>query len=262
MTKRIAQITDIHLFANKDDELLGVKTHFSFEAVIDLIKTHPKKPDLILLTGDLSQDHQAKSYEHVLETFNSLAIPTFYVPGNHDDISLMRSVLSSSVVSTEKHHLLGHFQLILLNSQKPHAVEGYLARSELDFLEVCLKKYPQHHSLIAFHHQPVPVGSVWLDKLGLQNADELWSILAQYPQRHTILFGHVHQEFHAEKNGIHCYSTPSTCVQFKKDSKDFALEKIPPAYRWVDLYADGTLKTGICRIDQYVGFFDPNAKGY
>ena len=106
------------------------------------------------------------------------------------------------------------------------------------------------------------MGATWLDKIGLQNADELWAILAQYPNSHTILFGHVHQEFQTKKNGINCFSTPSTCVQFKRNSVDFALEKLPPAYRWIDLYSDGTLKTGVCRAAHYVGVFEIEAKGY
>lgn len=108
----------------------------------------------------------------------------------------------------------------------------------------------------------MPVGVTWLDKLGLTNADELWLTLSQYPQVHTVLFGHVHQEHQGEKNGIHYYSTPSTCIQFKRNAVDFALEKLPPGYRWIDLYPNGDLKTGVYRVANYIGSFESEAKGY
>ena len=191
-----------------------------------------------------------------------MTIPILYTPGNHDDQQLMTDTFSSTTISSVKHMLLGEWQLILLDSQKPQAVEGHLSRTELDFLENCLKKHPKHHAILAFHHQPIPVGSAWLDKLGLENADQLWSILAHYPSVKTLLFGHVHQEFQSEQQGIRCYSTPSTSVQFKRNTADFALERLPPAYRWIDLYQNGDLKTGICRVPNYVDHADIEAKGY
>ena len=78
----------------------------------------------------------------------------------------------------------------------------------------------------------------------------------------AVLFGHAHQEFAGEKNGVACYGAPSTCIQFKRNCEDFALENIPPGYRWIDLYEDGTLKTGICRLAKYIGVFEKDAKGY
>lgn len=260
--KRIVQISDIHLFADKKTELLGVNTYQSFQALLDLVKSAATQPDIILLTGDCSQDHSQKAYEYIAEAFDALAIPVYYVPGNHDDLQFMQLTLPSATIFDTKHILLESFQLILLNSQKEKAVEGYLPRAQLDFLEECLKKHPTHHAILAFHHQPVPIGATWLDRIGLQNADELWEILAQYPNTHTILFGHIHQEFETTKNGINCFSTPSTCIQFKRNSPEFALDELPPAYRWIDLYSDGSLKTGVCRAAEYVGVFDAEAKGY
>ncbi len=260
---RIVQITDMHLFSNTEDVLLGVNTYQSFQTVLDLLKLDETQPDLILLSGDLSQDHKKGAYEYIVEAIQSLGIPACYVPGNHDDIEVMNEVLSSSTqIMRLKHLLLDQWQLILLNSQKPKSVEGYLARTELDFLEDCLKQYPSHRAIVVFHHQPMLVGSPWLDSSRLQNADELWSILSRHPNSHTVLFGHVHQEFQSEKNGIPCFSTPSTCIQFKRNSVDFALEKLPPAYRWIDLYQNGELKTGISRAAHYIGFFDAESKGY
>ncbi len=259
---RIVQISDLHLYANKEKTLLGVNTYQSFSAALDLLKSAITPPDLILLTGDLTQDHSEIAYQHIVAAFASFSMPIYYVPGNHDDGKLMSRVLTANTFSPCKQILLGAWQLILLDSQKPNAVEGYLASAQLDFLEECLKMYPEKQAIIAFHHQPVSVKTAWLDRLGLSNADELWSVLARYKAVHTVLFGHVHQEHAGKKNGIAYYSTPSTCIQFKRNSTDFALEELPPAYRFIDLYPKGDLKTGVCRAARYIGVFDEKATGY
>lgn len=259
---RVVQISDIHLYANKERTLLGVNTHDSFSAVLGLLKSATTLPDLVLLTGDLAQDHSEMAYQHVVEAFKTLSIPVYYVPGNHDDVNLMARILPSTTISNLKHIVLDPWQFILLDSQKPNAVEGHLNRTQLDFLEDCLQMYPTQRAVIVLHHQPVSVGATWLDKLGLTNAAELWAILACYSQVHTILFGHVHQEHEGEKNGITYFATPSTCIQFKGNCVNFALEELPPAYRCIDLYPNGTLKTTVCRASRYIGVFDAEAKGY
>ena len=66
--------------------------------------------------------------------------------------------------------------------------------------------------------------------------------------------GHIHQSHEADWDGIPVYSTPSTCFQFKPKSVDFALDDLPPAYRWIDLYSDGKIDTGV----KYLHAFSAN----
>jgi Icc protein len=259
---RIVQISDLHIFADKEAVLLGVPTHKSLSAVIDLIKKDTVSPDIILLTGDLSQDNSERSYLNIVDLFQQLSIPVYCLPGNHDDVDIMTRFFPQGNISDLKNIILDHWQIILLNSQKPGAVEGFLDKLQLEFMQECLKKHPTHHAIIAFHHQPVAVGSVWVDNLGLKNADVFWDILKPFPQVKTVLFGHVHQTFIGQKNGVNIYSTPSTCIQFKPNMTAFALDSLPPAYRWMDLKSSGELMTGITRCPNYIGSFDENAKGY
>lgn len=259
---RIVQISDLHIFSNDTQALLGVKTRESLRSVIDLVLTDPNQPDMVLLTGDLSQDESEDSYLAVAEMINILRLPVYWIPGNHDDPKTMAKMYPRNNISNLKHIVLEHWHIILLDSKKPHAVEGFLDESQLRFMQHCLDMYPEHHAIVIFHHQPIPVGCVWLDRLGLTNADEMWNIIGKYPRAKHILFGHVHQQNEGEKNGVKYFSPPSTCIQFKRNSENFALEELNQGYRWVDLYPDGTLKTGICRVAEYVGVFDAKSKGY
>lgn len=259
---RIIQISDTHVLANREGELLGVKTQESFEAVSHLIKQEEKDFQFIIHTGDISQDISTESYQRVADNLNQFHVPVYCVPGNHDEPSVMKHVYPQGNTCYENLLLVKNWQIILLNTQKHRSVAGYLEQSELEHLENCLKKNSNHHTAVMFHHHPMPMGSEWLDNLGLKNAAEFWQIILRYPQVNSVFFGHVHQEFSQLFHGIKCFAAPSTCIQFKPKHDEFALDNIPPGYRWIELYDDGSIKTGVNRTTNYVGKFEKDAKGY
>jgi len=259
---KIVQISDIHMFADEEKDLLGVKTQKSFVEIVNFVKQTAETPNLILLTGDLSQDGLPKSYQEIGKLISEIGVPVYYVPGNHDDISNLDANIATNKVSKEKNLVFKNWQLILLNSKKPKSVEGYLAEDQIEFLQKCIRKHPNLNAGIVFYHQPIPVGCAWLDKLGVQNADELWGCIDTLPQVKLILFGHVHQKHEGVRKGVKYFSVPSTSIQFKTKSDDFALENIPQGYRWIELYANGDIQTEVRRMQQYIGKFDPGAKGY
>lgn len=259
---RVVQITDTHVYGDSAKSLLGVKTQESFDQLVQFLKLREKQIDLILLSGDLSQDGSKASYIYIANKMKEFAVPVYYVPGNHDDPKMITEVYPRENITHHRHIVLKHWHIILLNSQKPGAVEGYLDAAQLSFLQHCLQMYPEHHAIVVLHHHPISVGCAWLDNIGLQNADDFWAILAQFPKVHTLLFGHVHQEYQGQRNQIQYYSTPSTCIQFKRKNAAFALEQLPPAYRWLELHPNGLLETAVVRMNHYIGDFQENAQGY
>lgn len=259
---RIIQISDTHLYADPLKALLGVPSQKSLEAVIQLLQKEAGPIDLILHSGDLSQDGSEASYIRLAEMLKIFNVPVYCVPGNHDNAKVMNVLYPRETISNHKHIVLKNWHMILLNSQKPGAVEGYLDSTQLQYLQHCLQAYPEHQAVIVFHHQPVPVGAQWLDNLGLTNADEFWETISHYPKVNTILFGHVHQEFERTVNGVYCCSPPATCFQFKRQQDTFGLEDLPQGYRWVHLYENGRVESGVKRLAHYIGEFDAQAKGY
>ena len=259
---RIVQITDPHLFVDDTQELLGVKTQLSFEAVLDLLAKDPVQPSLILLTGDLAQDETEKTYLYVANAMKRFPVPAYWIPGNHDCTKVMARIFPRETISNHKHIVLEHWHIILLDTQKYGHVEGYLDHIQLKFLQHCLDMYPEHQALVVLHHHPFPMGSAWIDQLGVTNANEFWQTIAHYPRVNTVLCGHVHQEKDVMHGHVRFISSPSTCIQFKGNIDDFFLDELNPGYRWLDLYPNGELKTGVNRIPHYIGTFDKNAKGY
>jgi Icc protein len=259
---RIAHISDIHLYADQDNSLLGIQTSQSFQAVLDLLQAAKPALDLLVISGDLSQDSSAQSYRNIAKLTAGLNIPIYAIPGNHDNFAVMQDVYPAENISLQKQVIIKNWQIILLNSQQPQQVSGMLDPAELQFLQTCLSEYPNHQAIIVFHHQPVKIKAGWLNKIGLLNRRKLWQILQKSSQVKAVLFGHVHQRLHGHKNGIAYYSVPSCCIQFKKNSEEFALDDIAPGYRLLQLTADGTIVTRVIRSKNYAGIIDPAAKGY
>ena len=247
---RIIQISDTHLFGDQSKSLLGVPTQKSFEAVLDLIKPKIGQFDLIVHSGDLTQDYSAQAYKRLADMLQPFKVPVYCIPGNHDDPKVMAATYPVGSVTNNRHIVTKNWQIILLDSHKPSAVEGYLNHNELNFLEHCLNDNPDQHAMVFLHHQPVPVGCRWLDKLGLSNADEFWKIVSRFSKIKAVVFGHVHQVYETEVNKIKCFSLPSTCFQFKRKQDTFGIEKLSPGYRWINLCDDGRIETNVVRTSQ------------
>ena len=108
-----------------------------------------------------------------------------------------------------------------------------------------LKKFSDEHVLICMHHQPIPMGSVWLDRIGLQDAKSFLDIIDRHNQVRGVVWGHVHQASDRDRNGVRFLSTPSTCSQFLPDSEFFTLDSRPPGLRWLALEPNGQITTEV-----------------
>jgi len=260
---RILQITDTHLFAEKHETLLGVNTWESYQAVLEAIHADGQEYDLIVATGDLAQDQTAAAYQHFAEGIASFRAPCVWLPGNHDFQPAMYSALQEAGISPAKCVMAGeHWQILLLDSQVFGVPHGELSEFQLEWLENKLAAAPERYTLLLLHHHPMPAGCSWLDQHSLRNAAELDSVLANYPRVTHLLCGHIHQDLDVNWNGRRLLATPSTCVQFKPHCANFTLDTISPGWRTLELSADGTLQTDVCRLQSNAFRPDTASEGY
>ena len=249
---RVIQISDTHLYAEPGGQMWGVDVDQGLDAVLTRLKTRHWPADLLLATGDLVQDEGGPAYERFHNFLVPLNVPVYCLPGNHDTPAILDKVLATGLVRRERHLAVGAWQFILLDSTVPNSTGGHLAAQELAFLERALTTHPHHYAMVCLHHQPVASGSAWLDTMRVDNADALFNILDRHSQVRAVVYGHIHQAFAARHRGMDLLSAPSTCVQFKPDSATAQADDLGPGYRWFELYADGTLKTGVERVDTII----------
>lgn len=261
-TLRIVQVTDCHLFQQADGQLLGLDTRNSLCRVLDLVAEEYPEPDLILATGDLSQDGSADSYRYLREQLDQFKVPTYWFPGNHDRLEVMQEVLGEGSPSLSRLVRRKHWQIVLLDSTIPGKVPGRLEAGELEFLGQCLEEQAETHTLVSFHHQPVPIDCRWLDPLGVQNAADLFEVTDRFSNVRAILWGHIHQEYDRVRDKVRLLASPSTSVQFKPGSEEFQADDKAPGYRWLELHPDGSMSTGVSRVTGVRFEVDYSVKGY
>lgn len=259
----LLHITDSHLFKERNQDLLGIKTYFSYTAVIEAIKNSNYPFAKIVATGDLSQDQSIESYTTFFNEIKAFNRPCHWIPGNHDDLVNMQQGLNfEQCIATKSVFLNDTWQLLMLNSQVCGKPNGNLDKEQLLFLQSELEKLNNKAILIALHHNSLAVGSAWLDQHMLHNSVEFWKILKDFPQVKGVICGHVHQELDTYYQGVRVMATPATCFQFMPNSDGFALDNLSPGWREIVLTADGLIKSKVKRLP--VSKFIPHleSKGY
>jgi 3',5'-cyclic-AMP phosphodiesterase len=255
----IAQITDTHLFADNRQIMFDCPTNDTFAAVIAAIEALQPQPDLLLLTGDISQDETAASYEYARAQIGPLQIPTYWLPGNHDQNPATLQVLNGEGILPDKVVTEAGWRLILLDSMVPKQPHGKLSESQLDWLEQQLEPGAEIAlpTLVAIHHHTLACGLAHMDGMALQNAAQFWEIADRHPQIKVVLSGHIHQEFAAERNGVQYFGTPSTCVQLKPNQPQIEADSLPPGFRLLRLYPDGQVETEVRWVETSPASTDP-----
>jgi len=255
----LIQITDPHLMADPDGDLLGMKTLDSLHRVLATMREQGD-PDAVLVTGDIAADGDAEAYNY-LEAALPATMVSAWLPGNHDDRGKVSPELKkrfSRIVMSS------HWIILMLDTQAAGHVEGHLSHFELDQLNNAIEQANADgkHLLVATHHPVQSVGSAWLDRQQVGNGREVISRLQRCQGNALVISGHVHQATDREVDGIRLLTTPSTCIQFAPNSEDFGLDDNDPGMRRLALHANGEVETEIIRISCAENRPDFASRGY
>ena len=201
------------------------------------------------MTGDLIHDDSESAYTRFREFLLPLNLRVHCVPGNHDVPELMRPVCCRPPFSYCAYEEVGDWLLVGIDSYLAGEAGGAVSGEELDRLSDIVVRSPARHVMVFLHHPPVPMGSAWLDNVGMRNGDEFLERLRTLRRVRAVTFGHVHQSYDDDYEGIRILATPSTCRQFKPNSDDFATDDRPPAYRRISLTDDGQVDTELMWVE-------------
>lgn len=241
----LLHLTDTHVLADPGERLKGVDTFATLARVVAHAGAGGHGYRAVLVTGDIAGDDSAGAYPRFRQAMAPLGRPVYGIPGNHDDPALLRGHLPAGEVHVEPHLDLGPWRIVLLDSVEAGEVHGRLADAELRRLDSTLAGCAERFALVCLHHPPVSLGSAWMDRIGLLNADALWRVLDRHACVRGVLWGHAHQEFDRVRGGVRLLCTPSTWLQFRRGADEPEYDDLPPAYRVLRLGADGSLDTRV-----------------
>ena len=203
----------------------------------------------MFVTGDLIQDDSEGAYTRFRDMLSTLNLRVHCVPGNHDVRALMRDVCVRPPFSYCAKEEFRDWLLIGIDSCQTGDAGGRVTSTELNRLRDAVEASDARHVAVFLHHPPLPMGSKWLDTVGLSNGDEFLQAVDKLGRVRLIAFGHVHQDLDTEHNDMRILATPSTCRQFKPGSDEFELDDKPPAYRRLTLHADGSIDSQLIWMD-------------
>lgn len=255
----IIQISDTHLMDRIDEPFVSINPELSFHAVIEDISSRYQEIDAIVHTGDLAQVARVETYDRYLNYMQNLGIPFYQIPGNHDLVDIFPFESPNPIPTLLS---FDEWKVILLNSAVPNRIDGWIQSEQLKLLKEVLENNVQHPIILACHHHPLEMKSNWIDRHILKNTNELTEILKPFDNIKAVICGHVHQDSNNIWNNIHFLSTPSTSVQFKPKSADFALDDIAPGYRCLLLKADGSFETVVHRLQNFQQNINQDISGY
>jgi Icc protein len=233
----LAQLSDPHI-VREGERLLGVidtATHLR-EAVAHVNGLDPQ-PDLVLLTGDLSNEGRPEEYEHLGYLLGPLRAPFHLVPGNHDLTDQLRDAFPDHVHGAPGRRadgvIDGPLRVVTLDSSRYPEPGGSLDPGQLEWLDATLAVAPEQPTVVAVHHPPFATGIAHMDAMALDTgaAAGLATVVATHPQVERVLCGHLHRSISRRFAGTIALTAPSTAhaVQLDLGDAPAAWNREPPA---------------------------------
>lgn len=242
---KLVQISDCHVSSDPETGYRGLNAGRSLKSLLPAIRLF--QPDLVLLTGDVSEDASPASYRRVAALVGTIGAPVLALPGNHDDPEVMRHHFPHGPWQGPLFRAAKDWQFVLLDSTARNEISGVLSDECLARLESGLSGCESDHVLLALHHQPVKVGSPWIDKYALGEPDKFLGLLEKDDRIRCVAWGHVHQDFCSERGKVKLLGSPSSVANSIPGREKFTLDVGGPACRWLVLDRDGGIETGLLR---------------
>ena len=263
---RVLHLTDIHLFADPATRWGQAHPAAAFEHVLDAIADGTWRPDLSLVTGDLSDDGSDASYEQLRDTLAVLEVPVSVVPGNHDAAEPMRRAFAEGPVRWTRSVEAGAWRIIALDSQLVGEARGHLGADELAALESALRTSDERPTLVMLHHPVAPVCP--MPSCQLKDAAAFFAITRRFPNVRAAISGHVHCADDRLADGVRSLVTPSTCLQAEHPTQGPVGEEPPflevhaisaarRGYRRLELFPDGRIETEVVWVGEQARTPDP-----
>ena len=244
MTFRLAQISDCHLGPEPDFDYRGIRPLDTLRTVIEQLAG--ERPDALLVTGDVSEDGSEESFALAAEAIDALDVPTVAVPGNHDHPGRMQPHFPIGPWDGPLSLRVDEWQLVLCDSTLSNDPAGGFSPEHIERIDSALRQHQERPTLVALHHQPMPVGSPWIDRFPLRDPEPFRSLVRRHRQVRAVTWGHIHQAWSCHEDGVDWFGAPSTAVNALAGGPRFESSGEGPGYRWFELEPDGRLASG-CR---------------
>lgn len=236
----IAQLTDLHLGFNGPDNRCINRARL--EMVLADIRMLRRQPDIMLLTGDLTENGDKESYEALRDVMETVACPVYYLMGNHDNRDEFRRIFPQQPFNDGfLHYVIEDWpvRVVVLDTLEPGRHGGAFCEARAKWLEETLAQ-DSKPTLIALHHPPIKTGIDWMTaQIDAQWVLRLSGIIKKFDHVHHVIAGHIHRTIYKRFANTTLSVSPAIAPQVKLElaaiSPDVAdgrplLVDSPPGY--------------------------------
>jgi len=172
---RIVQLSDLHLRTPGKLLYRQVDTAGALARAVARINALRPRPDLVVVSGDLTNAGTAEEYAHLRAQLAALEIPYALMAGNHDDRVALRAAFpeqewADAILAVQRLEMPAG-DLLLLDTVVPGEEGGAVDASRLAWLDASVRD--DRDALLFLHHPPVATGIAGMDAIGLAGAASL-----------------------------------------------------------------------------------------
>ncbi|MFG1425911.1 phosphodiesterase [Roseixanthobacter glucoisosaccharinicivorans] len=264
----IAQLTDTHIRPSGTLAYGVVDTAALLERAVEHLRALAPRPDVVLVTGDLTDFDRPDEYARFRALTDALPMPLLPIPGNHDStpgVAAAFPQIAARAQAGKLNYVVDDFpvRLVMLDSSLPGASHGELGAATRAWLDETLAATPDRPTLIALHHPPFLTGIHHMDLQNLRDAEALEAVVTRHAHVLAVVCGHVHRSILTRFAGVPASIGPSPAHAVSLDldpaaPPTFHLE--PPALH-LHRFVGGRLLTHLSFIGPYAGpypFFGPD----
>ena len=208
---RVVQVTDLHILADDNASLSGVKPFHSLIKVINDIKSLSPAPRLVIASGDLTDDGSPQAYRHLRQLLLELPCAVYVMAGNHDEAEVMRTELPGDNIFYQRQVDCESWELLLVDSKLPGSSFGFVSDDEFAWLDEQINNAIDRPILLAMHHTPLRLCAS--PSCQVKNADTFLSRISKYKGVKGLIAGHTHNAVEKSIDRLRIMTTPSTMVQ-------------------------------------------------
>lgn len=214
----IAQLSDLHVRPHGQLYQGVADSNAMLVEAIDHLHGLDRRPDLVLLTGDIVDQGTADEYRVARELLARLSIPCLVIPGNHDERENFRAAFADHAYLPRQgplHYCVDEHpvRIIGLDSCIPGEHHGHIDAAGLQWLAGVLERETRKPTLLMLHHPPFVSGIPYMDVYRYYDADALARVVAQANNVELVVCGHVHRAMLRRWAGTVVCACPSTTTE-------------------------------------------------
>lgn len=214
----IAQLSDPHIRPQGQLYQGVADSNRMFAQAIDHLHALDRRPDVLLITGDLVDEGLPEEYDMARQLLAASRMPIFVIPGNHDHREHFRQAFQDQTDLPAQGPL--HWcndehavRLIGLDSCPTGQHHGQIDAQGLAWLADVLAQDRLKPTVLMLHHPPLVSGIPYMDKYRCFDAESLEAVVRSAPNIERVLCGHVHRTMLRRWAGTVLCTCPSTTTE-------------------------------------------------